>query len=130
MVCERQVQCTALQPYGVTLRLLSDFDFIAGYQTQSLVGKGLNFLVVVPTGHCPGGQVPWPNGEDGIATATALALTMFKGRSGGISNAVSSFFILVRARDNSSFDPPSIQLWMSAAKMPILQPAQAWPSKA
>ena len=52
----------------------------AGYQTESSVGKGLNFLVVVPTGHCTaGGQVPWPKGQEGEATATAVALTMFKG---------------------------------------------------
>ncbi|EGD80466.1 hypothetical protein PTSG_11110 [Salpingoeca rosetta] len=49
-----------------------------GYQTQSTIGRGLNFLVVVPTGHCPGGEVPWPNGVNGIAVAEALAVALFK----------------------------------------------------
>eukprot|EP00049_Salpingoeca_infusionum_P013816 m.257756 g.257756 ORF g.257756 m.257756 type:complete len:607 (-) comp15534_c4_seq1:174-1994(-) len=54
-------------------------DAYYGYQTQSAIGKGLNFLFVAPTGHCVGGQVPWPNGADGIATSLAVALTLFKG---------------------------------------------------
>eukprot|EP00050_Salpingoeca_kvevrii_P002487 m.194739 g.194739 ORF g.194739 m.194739 type:complete len:726 (+) comp10621_c2_seq4:1222-3399(+) len=49
-----------------------------GYQTQSTLGKGENFLVVLPSGHCPQGQFAWPNQQNGLAVAEALAVTLFK----------------------------------------------------
>eukprot|EP01116_Phalansterium_solitarium_P016452 TRINITY_DN3827_c1_g1_i1.p1 TRINITY_DN3827_c1_g1~~TRINITY_DN3827_c1_g1_i1.p1 ORF type:complete len:610 (-),score=204.90 TRINITY_DN3827_c1_g1_i1:97-1893(-) len=55
---------------------LAAFD---GYQKQSLPAvRGTSFLVVVPTGHCAGGQVAWPNGLDGVAVAEALTVALFK----------------------------------------------------
>eukprot|EP00051_Salpingoeca_urceolata_P033190 m.19503 g.19503 ORF g.19503 m.19503 type:complete len:654 (-) comp5938_c0_seq2:560-2521(-) len=40
-----------------------------------------NFLIVLPSGHCPGGQIDWPDAGDGTATAAALAVEMFKALS-------------------------------------------------
>eukprot|EP01012_Entosiphon_sulcatum_P014989 TRINITY_DN20019_c0_g1_i1.p1 TRINITY_DN20019_c0_g1~~TRINITY_DN20019_c0_g1_i1.p1 ORF type:complete len:584 (+),score=89.60 TRINITY_DN20019_c0_g1_i1:25-1752(+) len=54
-------------------------DAFENYQTQSTYGQGLNFLVVLPGGHCQHGEIPWPgNSNDGFVVAINLALQMFK----------------------------------------------------
>jgi putative CocE/NonD family hydrolase len=53
-------------------------DAYNAYQTKSSFGKGLNFLIIMPTGHCAGGQVPWPNALDGYTFANTLSTDLFK----------------------------------------------------
>ena len=37
-----------------------------------------NYLVVLPTGHCAGGAVPWPGAADGWTYANEISDTMFR----------------------------------------------------
>lgn len=74
-----QVTCPAVHLSGwYDIFNQQQLDAFQGYQTESAVGKGQNYLIVTPGGHCPGGQVQWPNGDNGVAAALALAVVMFK----------------------------------------------------
>eukprot|EP01006_Ploeotia_vitrea_P049462 TRINITY_DN67342_c1_g1_i1.p1 TRINITY_DN67342_c1_g1~~TRINITY_DN67342_c1_g1_i1.p1 ORF type:complete len:582 (+),score=55.05 TRINITY_DN67342_c1_g1_i1:34-1779(+) len=53
-------------------------DAYTGYHTSATIGKSLNYLIVLPTGHCQGGAVAWPNWADGLATALGVSTTLFK----------------------------------------------------
>lgn len=49
-----------------------------GYQTMSSPPSlGNNYLVVLPTGHCSGGQIKWSNVTFGLEFATHLAVALF-----------------------------------------------------